>query len=100
MVTERILYVRFVSNHAKLSMIVCYGPTNYGDDTLRNEFYDNPQSVIDSIPLQDLTYIAVDLKAKVGQDRFYCLGVMGHHGLGTITENGALLFCFKWGMIC
>ncbi|KAK2703178.1 hypothetical protein QYM36_018319 [Artemia franciscana] len=69
----------------------------YADDTLIDEFYDNSQSVIDSIPLHDLTCIAVDLKAKVGPDRSYCLGVMGQRGLGTITKNGAPLFSFTKG---
>ncbi|KAK2713681.1 hypothetical protein QYM36_009527 [Artemia franciscana] len=78
-------------------MIVCYAPKIYADDTLKEGFYDNPQSVIDSIPLHDLTCIAVDLKAKVGQDRSYGLGVMDQHGLGTITKNGARLFSFTKG---
>ena len=78
-------------------MIVCYAPKIYADDTLKDGFYDNPQSVIDSIPLHDLTCIAVDLKAKVGQDRSYRLGVMDQHGLGTITKNGARLFSFTKG---
>ncbi|KAK2722988.1 hypothetical protein QYM36_003251 [Artemia franciscana] len=78
-------------------MIVCYAPKIYADDTLKEGFYDNPQSLIDSIPLHDLTYITVDLKAKAGQDRSYRLGVMDQHGLGTITKNGARLFSFTKG---
>ena len=82
-------------------MIVWYAPINYADDTFKNEFYDSPQSVIDSIQLQDLTCLAVDLKAKVGQDRFYCLGVMGHWnstGLPNIQRllsefGSSALFC-------
>ncbi|KAK2724023.1 hypothetical protein QYM36_002388 [Artemia franciscana] len=69
----------------------------YAEDTLKDGFYDNPQSVIDSIQLHDLICIAVDLKAKVGRERSYCLGVMGQHGVGTITKNGARLFSFTKG---
>ncbi|KAK2703110.1 hypothetical protein QYM36_018346 [Artemia franciscana] len=83
--------------YTKLSMIVCYAPKIYADDTLKDGFYDNPQSVINSIPLHDLTCIAVDLKANVGQDNSYRLGVMDQHGLGTIIKNGARLFSFTKG---
>ncbi|KAK2727872.1 hypothetical protein QYM36_008372 [Artemia franciscana] len=81
-------------------MIVCYVPKIYADDTLKDGFYDNPQSVIDSIQLHDLICIAVDLTAKIGRERSYCLGLMGQHGLGTITKNGARLSASLRGMIC
>ncbi|KAK2719867.1 hypothetical protein QYM36_005368 [Artemia franciscana] len=102
-VNERILYARFVSNHAKLSLIVCYVPTDDADNTLKGEFYDILQSVIDSIPHHDVTCIAGDLNAKVGQDRFYCPKVMGHHGFGTINENRPRFVSFTMGndlLIC
>ena len=33
------MYARFVSNHAKLSSIVCYTPSDDADDTLEDDFY-------------------------------------------------------------
>ena len=88
-VNEKILYERFVSNHARLSLIVCYALTNDTYVTLKDELYDNLQYMIDSIPLHDVTCIAGDLSAKVAQCRSYCPEVLGHHGLGTINKNGA-----------
>ncbi|KAK2701865.1 hypothetical protein QYM36_019463 [Artemia franciscana] len=81
----------------KLSLIVCYVLTNYADHTLKDEFYDNPHSAMESILLHDVTCITGDLKAKVGQDRSYSLKVMGQHRLGIIDENGAQLFSFTKG---
>ena len=93
-INERILYTRFASKHAKLSLVICYAPTNDADETSKDGFYETLQSVLDSIPLHDVACLAGDLNAKVGQDRSYCPEVLGHHGLGTINENGARLVSF------
>ncbi|KAK2703502.1 hypothetical protein QYM36_018082 [Artemia franciscana] len=97
LVSERTQYARFISNNAKLLLIVCYAPTTDADDTLEDEFYDNLQSLIDSIPLQEVTCILGDFNGKVGQDRSYFPELMGHHGLGTINENGARGIGYGYG---
>lgn len=76
---------------------MCYVPTNYVDDTHKDELYDNTHSAMESMLLHDVTCITGVLKAKAGQDRSYSLEVMGHHGLGIISENGAQLFSFTKG---
>ncbi|KAK2701897.1 hypothetical protein QYM36_019495 [Artemia franciscana] len=52
---------------------------------------------MESILLHDVTCITGVLKAKAGQDISYSLEVIGHHGLGIISENGGQLFSFTKG---
>ena len=94
---KRIPYAKLVSDQTKLSLIVCYAPTNDAYDTLKDDFYDNLHSVIDSITLHELICTASDLNTKVGQDRLCCPEVMGHHGLSTNNKNEALLVSFAMG---
>ncbi|KAK2717510.1 hypothetical protein QYM36_006329 [Artemia franciscana] len=86
-VNERILNARFVSNHAKLSFIVCYTPANDADDNHKDEFNDNLQSVIDYIPLHDVNCIVGDLNAMFGQDISYRSEVMGHYGFNRLHKS-------------
>ncbi|KAK2725057.1 hypothetical protein QYM36_001495 [Artemia franciscana] len=72
----------------ELSAIVTqktHAPANDADNTLKDEFYENLQFLIDSIPLHDVTCIAADLNAKVD------------HRLGTIHENGTRFVSFAMG---
>ncbi|XP_065576323.1 craniofacial development protein 2-like [Artemia franciscana] len=93
-INERILFARFATTHTKLSVIVCYAPTNEADDDVKDSFYETLQAVTKDIPKHDVLCVVGDLNAKVGVDRKYCPEVLGPHGLGQINENGALLVDF------
>ncbi|KAK2720208.1 hypothetical protein QYM36_004187 [Artemia franciscana] len=92
--SERILFARFATTHTKLSVIVCYAPTNEADDDVKDSFYETLQGFTKDIPKHDVLCVAGALNAKVGADRKYCPEVLGPHGLGQINENGALLVDF------
>ncbi|KAK2703060.1 hypothetical protein QYM36_018403 [Artemia franciscana] len=68
-INERILFARFAITHTKLSVIVCYAPSNEADDDVKDSFYETLQAVTKDIPNM----------------MFYVL---------LINENGALLVDF------
>ncbi|KAK2705018.1 hypothetical protein QYM36_017163 [Artemia franciscana] len=93
-INERNLFAQFATTHTKLSVIVCYAPTNEADDDVKDSFYETLQAVTKDIPKHDVLCVVGDLNAKVGADRKYCPEVLGLHGLGQINKNGALLADF------
>ncbi|KAK2723402.1 hypothetical protein QYM36_001913 [Artemia franciscana] len=93
-INEKILFARFATAHTKLSVIVCYIPTNVADDDVKDSFYETLQAVTKDIPKHDVLCVVGDLNAKVGADRKYCPEVLEPPGLGQINENGALLVNF------
>ncbi|KAK2721540.1 hypothetical protein QYM36_003736 [Artemia franciscana] len=67
------------TTHTKLSVIVCYAPTNEADDDVKDSFYETLQAVTKDIPKHDVLCVVGDLNAKVGADRKYCPEVLGLH---------------------
>ena len=53
-VSPRILKARFIGAHVKLSVIVCYAPTNDATDEAKDEFYRALNSVANDIPRHDM----------------------------------------------
>ncbi|KAK2721724.1 hypothetical protein QYM36_003891 [Artemia franciscana] len=64
------------------------------DDDVKDSFYETLQIVTKEIPKHDVLCVVDDLNAKVGADPKYFPEVLGPHGLGQISENGALLVDF------
>ena len=93
-VSPRILKARFIGAHVKLSVIVCYAPTNDATDEAKDEFYRALNSVANDIPRHDMACFLGDFNAKVGNDRSFSPEVLGEHGLGQRNENGELLIDF------
>ena len=53
-INGRLIYVRFFSKYMKLSIIQAYAPTNEASDEDKGNFYDQLQSVVDSIHKHDI----------------------------------------------
>ncbi|KAK2714490.1 hypothetical protein QYM36_008895 [Artemia franciscana] len=92
--SSRILTTRFFRQHAKLSVMVCYAPTNEASDDVKGEFYKTLHSVASDIPRHDIACFVGNFNAKIGNDCKYCPQTMGCHGLGNRKENGELLVDF------
>ena len=67
-ISERIIKARYNSAFAKLSVIVCYAPTEDAEDEEKDTFYDELQASVDETPSHDVLLIMGDLNAKVGVD--------------------------------
>ena len=92
---SRLLKARFHSKCTKLSVLVCYAPTEDANAEVKDAFYDQLQTAVESVHAHDMLLILGDLNAKVGSDNTGREHVMGKHGIGTINDNGERLadFC-------
>ena len=90
-VSDCIIRARF----KKVSIIMCYAPTNTSEEEDKNSFYAQLQSVLDKISNRDMLILMGDMNAKVGADNTDREREMGRHGLGEMNENGEMLadFC-------
>ncbi|XP_065565936.1 craniofacial development protein 2-like [Artemia franciscana] len=93
-ISPRILVARFTGRQAKLSVVVCYAPTNVAEVETKKEFYHSLQTVVNNIPKHDIMCILSDLNAIVGNYESYCPQAFGRHGLGVRNENGTMLINF------
>ena len=92
---SRLLKARFHSKYTKLSVLVCYAPTEDANAEVKDAFYDQLQTAVESVHAHDMLLILGDWNAKVGSDNTGREHVMGKHGIGTINDNGERLadFC-------
>jgi hypothetical protein len=88
--SSRILTPRSASQHAKLSVVVYYAPTNKANVDLKEEFYRTLQSVASDIPRHSIACFVIDFNAKIRDDHKYYSQSMGWHGLGDWNKNGEL----------
>ena len=87
-VTERLLIASFKSGLAKLTVIVCYAPTEAATDADKDVFYNQLQSLLDRVSTRDVTIVMGDLNAKVGSFIPGDGEVVGTQGLGIRNDNG------------
>ena len=85
---EVLLRARFITQHAKISIIQCYAPTNQHEESKKDEFYLQLQDQIDSIPRHDIKIVMGDMNAQIGGDQSGFEPVLGPHAYGRRTENG------------
>ena len=92
---SRLLKARFHSKYTKLSVLVCYTPTEDANAEVKDAFYDQLQTAVESVHAHDMLLILGDLNAKVGSDNTGREHVMGKHGIGIINDNRERLadFC-------
>ena len=83
-ISDIIIYARFFSKYVKLSIIQVYAPTNEDKDN----FYEQLQTVVDSVHKNDILLVMVDLNAKVGEDNDGYENIIGSHGIGERNDNG------------
>ena len=67
-ISDRIIYARFFSKYEKLSNIQVYAPPNDANVEDKDNFYEQLQTVVDSVQKHDLLLVKGDLNAKVGED--------------------------------
>ena len=87
-ISERLLYSKFNSRFAKLSIITAYAPIEDAEDEVKDDFYESLQSAVEAVLKHDVLLVIGDLNARVGNNNTGRERVMGRHGTDTINNNG------------
>ena len=90
-ISDLIIYAGFFSKYVKLSIIQIYAPTNETKVEDKDNFYEQLQTVVDSIHKHDILLVMRDLNAKVGEGYE---NIIGRHGVGERNDNGERLVDF------
>lgn len=81
-----------------LSLISVYAPTHRSCPDVKNEFYNDLQASLDSVPKDDMLILVGDFNARVGstprEEDSVWHGVRGYHGVGEMNESGENLLSF------
>ena len=93
-VSSRIALARFKGRPFNLTVVSVYAPTLPSDTSVKDEFYQQLQSVIDEVPRNDVLVIAGDWNARVGPADDATRHILGKFGLGQRCENGERLINF------
>lgn len=75
--------------YAKLTVIVCYSPTEDKEEEDKDSFYKNFRKHV-----HDVLLILGDLNAKVDTNNEGKRSTMGNNGFGVINNNGSRLIDF------
>ncbi|XP_072015023.1 uncharacterized protein [Amphiura filiformis] len=71
-ISDRLLIARFNCKHVKLTIVVCYAPTNSetrpGDTANKDAFYNQLDDVVSNIPKHDIQLVVGDMNAQLGDD--------------------------------
>jgi exonuclease III len=93
-VNDRICYIKISGRHFDLILINCYAPTKDKADDIKEKFYDELETVMNSLPTHSLKMIVGDFNAKIGRENIY-RPIIGPNSLHEISnDNGTKLIHF------
>ncbi|KAK7865974.1 hypothetical protein R5R35_009402 [Gryllus longicercus] len=91
-VNERIMTLRLgLFKGTPINFISCYAPTLNAEANIKEDFYKNLDTVLNSIPKSESIFLLGDFNARVGQNFEAWNGVIGRHSIGKQNENGEML---------
>ena len=93
-VSSRIALARFKGHPVNLTVVSVYAPTLPSDPSVKDDFYQQLQNVVDEVPRNDVLLVAGDWNARVGPADDTTRHILGKFGLGQRCENGERLINF------
>ena len=97
-ISDRLMVARFNCRHTKLTIIVCYAPTNSetrSDDVANKDaFYNQLDDLTSGIPKHDVQIVIGDMNAQLGNDTDTWSPVLGNHAEGDLNDKGITLLSF------
>ena len=86
----RMLRARFNSRYTKLTVIVCYAPTEEAEEDMKDGFYEQLQAAVEDVKMHDMLLIIGDFNARTGNTNTGRESVIGRHGLRShlLNDNG------------
>ena len=67
-VSSRLITIRLIAVLFNITVVQAYAPTSGYNDNKIEEFYDQPQNVIDQTPKKDILAVKGDWNVNVGRD--------------------------------
>jgi exonuclease III len=89
---ERLCKLRVKGKYDNITLINAYAPTEDKTEEIKEQFYDDLQSIVDKVPKSDLTIILGDVNAKLGKGPAY-KKITGKYTLHEETNRNRELLC-------
>ena len=89
-INDRLMTMK-LQGKKEVTIISAYAPTMTNPDEVKNQFYEELNNIIATVPKADKLIILGDFNARVGTDSNTWEGVIGKHGVGSCNSNGLLL---------
>jgi exonuclease III len=89
---ERLCKLRIKGKYNNITMINVYAPTEDKTEEIKEQFYDDLQSMVDKVPKSDLIIILGDVNAKLGKEPAY-QKITGKHTLHEETNRNGEFLC-------
>ena len=96
-VNDRIISARFKTTTAHVTIVQVYAPILAANNQHIEEFYDQLQEELNSIPVSDRVMVIGDFNAKVGEREEGEESAVGRFGFGERNERGDMLVNFQRG---
>lgn len=75
--SDRIVKARLNSKYRKITILQCYAPTEPDDEESKDNFYNQLEAALNTIPTGDIKIVLGDFNAKVGKNNNSLQQVMG-----------------------
>ena len=89
--SERLLTLRLNTSEGPATLVSVYAPTLCSTPEAKDEFYQNLDALIRTVPDQEQLVLLGDFNARVGADHESWPSCLGQFGIGKINENGQRL---------
>ena len=91
-INDRIMTMKLTLTGKKQATIIsAYAPTMTNPDHIKDQFYEELNSLVTAVPKTEKLIILGDFKARVGVDHQSWENVLGKNGIGRCNSNGLLL---------
>jgi len=88
---DSIIIAGFYSKYAKTTAIQVCAPTQDNSEEDKDQFYEQLQTVINTVSKHDIKLVIGDFNAKVGEGKTGLEELVGKHGVGVRSDNGSRL---------
>ena len=89
--SERHITLKMTTKTGVVNFVCANAPTLSSNTEQKDQFYDVFNSTISSMPNKEGLFIMGDFNVRLGADCVAWAFVIGHHGIGKMTENSQRL---------
>ena len=93
-ISEHLMTARFVTSHAKVTIIQCCMPPTDHEEVVKDKYFQELQDLVSHVSHYDITTVMGNMNAHIGRDRSGFGQVLGPHAYGMCRDNGNCLINF------